>query len=106
MINFHAKKTSGRIIPDSYAKQGSKLAVKIDALKSKGDELLSAKNNNDEIRKIVNKISVVMNNLKVEDEFNPLLFKKLIDEITINDRNKLTFKFRVGVTKNISVNGK
>lgn len=32
MMELHAKKTSGRIIQDAYAKQGSKLAEMIDAL--------------------------------------------------------------------------
>lgn len=33
MMELNAKKTSGRIVPDAYAKQGSKLSEKIDALK-------------------------------------------------------------------------
>lgn len=37
--NIHAKKTSGRIIPDAYAKQGSKLAEKIDTLKTIKNEI-------------------------------------------------------------------
>ena len=32
-----------------------------------------------------------------------MVFKKLIDEVTINDRNKLTFKFKVGITKTIVI---
>lgn len=33
----------------------------------------------------------------------PYLFKKLVDEVTINDRNKLTFKFKTGLVRTIIV---
>ena len=103
MMELHAKKTSGRIIPDAYAKQGSKLAEKIDALKTRKNEILEAQYSNEQIKQRLNDINYVLDEKKPNKEFDPYLFKKLVDEITINDRSKLTFKFKIGLIRTIIV---
>lgn len=103
MMELHAKRTSGRIIPDAYAKQGSKLADKIDALKIKRDELIKNKNDSEQLQVRLNEITKAIDSVNTDQEFDGMLFKKLIDEVTINDRNKLTFKFKVGITKTIVI---
>lgn len=65
MMNLHTKKTSGRIILDAYAKQGSKLAEKIDALKTRKNEILEAQYANEQIKQRLNDIN------KVLDEHKP-----------------------------------
>lgn len=35
------------------------------------------------------------------DTFDPLVFRNMVDSIVVNKRTKLTFKFKVGVQKNI-----
>ena len=103
MMELHAKKTSGRIVPDAYAKQGSKLAEKIDALKTRKNEILETQYTNEQIKQRLNDINNVLDEHKPNKEFDPYLFKKLVDEITINDRNKLTFKFKIGLVRTIIV---
>lgn len=103
MMELHAKRTSGRIIPDAYAKQGSKLADKIDALKIKIDELIKNKNDSEQLQVRLNEITKAIDSVNTDQEFDGMVFKKLIDEVTINDRNKLTFKFKVGITKTIVI---
>lgn len=103
MMELHTKRTSGRIIPDAYAKQGSKLADKIDALKIKRDELIKNKNDSEQLQVRLNEITKAIDSVNTDQEFDGMLFKKLIDEVTINDRNKLTFKFKVGITKTIVI---
>ena len=102
-MELHAKRTSGRIIPDAYAKQGSKLADKIDALKIKRDELIKNKNDSEQLQVRLNEITKAIDSVNTDQEFDGMVFKKLIDEVTINDRNKLTFKFKVGITKTIVI---
>lgn len=103
MMDLHTKKTLGKIIPDAYAKQGSKLADKIDALKKRKEDILFKDATNRETRRRVNEIREVIKSFNPTNEFDPNLFKKLIDEITVNDRNKLTFKFKIGISKTIIV---
>lgn len=91
MMELHVKKTSGRIILDDYAKLGSKLAEKIDALKTRKNEILETQYTNKQIKQRLNDINKVLDEHKPNKKFDSYLFKKLIDEITINDRNKLTF---------------
>lgn len=46
---------------------------------------------------------MVLDEHKPNKEFDSYLFKKLVYEITINDRNKLTFKFKLGLVRTIIV---
>lgn len=103
MMELHAKKTTGRIVLDAYAKQGSKLAEKIVALKTRKNEILETQYTNEQIKQRLNDINDVLDDNKPNKEFDQYLFKKLIDEITINDRNKLTFKLKIGIVRTIIV---
>ena len=102
-MNLHAKKTSGRIIPDAYAKQGSKLAEKIDELKARKNEILEMKFTNEQMKIRLDDITKILDGYKPNKEFDSYLFKKLIEEIIINDRNRLTFKFKIGLVRTIIV---
>jgi len=103
MVELHAKKTNGSLLPDAYAKQGIKLAEQIDSLKSKRDEIIEKQDAKFETQKRLDDMLSVVESIKPNSEFDPFIFKRLVDEITINDRNKLTFKFKVGITKIIVV---
>ena len=103
MVDLHAKKTSGRIIPEAYAKQGSKLASMIDELNRRKEELLFNESKSEEIKKRIDETNEALKSLNLRDEFNPQIFKILIDNITIKNRNELTFNFKVGYSKTIVV---
>ena len=103
MMELYTKKTSGKIILDAYAKQGSKLAENINALKARKNKILEVQYTNEQIKQRLNDINDVLDENKPNKEFDPYLFKKLVDEITINDRNKLTFKFKIGIVRTIIV---
>ena len=80
-----------------------KLADRIDALKIKRDELIKNKNDSEQLQVRLNEITKAIDSANPDQEFDGMVFKKLIDEVTINDRNKLTFKFKVGITKTIVI---
>lgn len=103
MVDLHAKKTSGRIIPDAYAKQGSKISSMIDNLNMRKEELLFNKSKKEEIKKRIDETIKALNSYETMDEFDPQLFKALIEDITIKNRNELTFNFKVGYSKTIVV---
>ena len=103
MVNLHAKKTSGRIIPDAYAKQGNKIASMIDDLNRRKEEILFKKSKKDEIKKRIDETIKALSCYKITDEFDSQLFKALIVDITIKNRNELTFNFKVGYSKTIIV---
>ncbi len=103
MMELHAKRTSGQIIPDAYAKLGSKLADKIDALKKRKEELEKSIFHNEEIKERMDAINEVLTNYKPTEIFGPNLFRSLVDEITINDRNRITFKFKIGLSRTIII---
>lgn len=52
---------------------------------------------NEQMKSKLDNITNALNEYKPNKEFDTYLFKKLIDEITINDRNRLTFKFKIGL---------
>ena len=103
MLDLHTKKTSGRIIPDAYAKQGSKISSMIDNLNKRKEELLFNKSKKEEIKKRIDETIKALNSYETTDEFDPQLFKALIEDITIKNRNELTFNFKVGYSKTIVV---
>lgn len=55
-------------------------------------------------REALNDINNVLGDYNPNKEFDSYLFKKLVDEITINDRNRLTFKFKIGYYCKYQVN--
>ena len=75
----------------------------IDALEARKNKILEAQYKNKQIKQRLNDINDVLDENKPNKEFNPCLFKKLVNEITINDRNKLTFKFKIGFVRTIIV---
>lgn len=103
MMELHSKKLSGRIIPGAYAKQGSKLADKIESLKKRKDELIGLKTKGETTLKRLDELNTIMKEFDSRNTFDPLIFKAFIDEVTINDRNKITFKFKAGFSKTIIV---
>lgn len=103
MVDLHAKKTSGRIIPDAYAKRGSKLASMIDDLNRRKEELFFNESKNKETKRRIDEALKALNSLENTDEFDPQLFKTLIEDITIKNRNELTFNFKIGYSKTITV---
>lgn len=103
MVDLHGKKTFGRIVTDAYAKQGSKLASMIDKLNKRKEEMLFNESKNKEIRKRINETIETLKSLGNTEEFNPQIFKILIDNITNKNRNESTFNFRVGYSKTIVI---
>lgn len=65
--------------------------------------LLETQYTNEQIKQRLNDINKAIDEHKPNKEFDSYLFKKLVDEITINDRNKLTFKFKIGLVRTIIV---
>lgn len=101
MLELHKRKTKGLIGPKDYAVQGQALASKIDLKKKLLDEAKSKVVLHDMLNKRVDDISNIINNLKPTEEFDEMIFRNLIESITINERTKITFKFKIGVEKTI-----
>ena len=40
------------------------------------------------------------------DSFNELIFRRLVDSIVINERYKVTFKFKVGIERTVDMTEK
>ena len=55
------------------------------------------------IKKRIDETIKALNSYETMDEFDPQLFKALIEDITIKNRNELTFNFKVGYSKTIVV---
>ena len=47
----------------------------------------------------VEKILDTINSIKPTEEFDDEIFKRLVESVTINDRCKITFKFKVGLER-------
>ena len=101
MLELHKKKTKGIIDPKDYAFQGQALASKIDSKKKQLDDIKSKTILHELITKRMNDITNIVDNLKPTEEFNEMIFRNLIESITINERTKITFKFKIGVEKTI-----
>lgn len=69
-------------------------------LKAKERNCYQQKTTMVKIKRRLIKISEVLDNLKLKEKFNLRFFKKLIDKITINYRNKLLLKFKSWCSQN------
>ena len=49
----------------------------------------------------VEEILNTLNSLEPAEEFDDEIFKRLVESVTINNRCKITFKFKVGLERNI-----
>lgn len=103
MLELHKKKTKGLVDPKAYAIQGQTLAERIDADKRKLEDAKSREVLSDLTSKRMKDIGEVIDNLKPTKEFDERIFRLLVDGITINERTKLTFKFKIGIEKTIDV---
>lgn len=51
-------------------------------------------------------ITEAIGNVGSMDKFNELIFRRFVESITINERYKLTFKFKVGIDRTIDMTPK
>ena len=75
----------------------------IDDLNRRKEEILFKKSKKDEIKKRIDETIKALSCYEITDEFDSQLFKALIEDITIKNRNELTFNFKVGYSKTIIV---
>lgn len=101
MLELHKRKTKGLVSPKDYAEQGQALADKIDLKKRLLDDIKSKMILTELTAKRMTEIEEVLSTLKPTDDFNEIIFRKMVESITVNDRTKLTFKFKVGIEKTI-----
>ena len=104
MMNLHKNKTSGKINQTEYGRNGDKISRKIEELKEQKEELLNSYASNELTIKRVEEINKALDTIQINDEFNEDLFRRLVESVTINDRCKITFKFKVGIEKTIIAN--
>ncbi|UKI49245.1 MAG: hypothetical protein L6U99_10945 [Clostridium sp.] len=51
-------------------------------------------------------ITEAIGNIGSMDSFNELIFRRLVESITINERYKVTFKFKVGIERTVDMTDK
>ena len=104
MLELHKRKTKGLVDPKEYAVQGQTLAEKIDLKKRMLDDVKSKTILTEMNAKRLSEIESIVNNLSPTEEFDERVFRQMVDTITINDRTKLTFNFKIGISKTIAAN--
>ena len=106
MLELHKKHQNGEISEDDYSKKGGDLAKKIEKLNSKKDQLELSVNTTNLVKHRLEEITETIGNVGSMDKFNELIFRRLVESITINERYKLTFKFKVGIDRTIDMTPK
>lgn len=101
MLELHKKKTNGIIDQNDYANQGSKLANIIEDTKREKASIEETYSKTTILGKRVEEILKVLEGLNPTEEFNEEIFRRLVEEIVVNERTKLTFKFKVGIERTI-----
>lgn len=82
-------------------KQGNKLASMIESAKNEINAIESSYSRATLANKRVEEILNTLNALEPTEEFDDEIFKRLVESVTINDRCKITFKFKVGLERTI-----
>lgn len=101
MLELHKRKTKGLVDPKEYAVQGQALAEKIDLKKKLLDDVKSKSILTEITAKRMSEIESILETLKHSDDFDEYVFRQMVDTITITDRTKITFKFKIGIEKTI-----
>ena len=101
---LHKKKTKGLIDQNEYAKQGNKLASMIERAKNEINAIESSYSRATLANRRVEEILNTLNSLEPAEEFDDEIFKRLVESVTINDRCKITFKFKVELERTIETN--
>ena len=101
MLELHKKKTEGLITESEYGREGAKIATMIDSAKKEKGSLESAYVQSTSASHRVKDILKVLDELNPLEEFDNSLFQRLIDSITITERTKLKFKFKVGIEREV-----
>ena len=101
MLELHKKKTKGLVDPREYATKGQELAEEIDLKKKRLEEVKSKAILSEIMSRRMEDISKIVDNLKPTDEFDEVTFRQLVESITISERTKITFKFKIGIEKTI-----
>lgn len=103
MMELHKKQTNEEISEDEYKKQGIALSNKIDELKTKKDQVEVSYNTTNLVKMRLEEITEAIGNIGSMNSFNELIFRRLVESITVNERYKLTFRFKVGIDRTIDM---
>ena len=106
MLGLHKRKTDVLISDTEYGKQGGKIADLIDSLKQEIETLKSSYVNSTATSKIAEEITKLLGRIDPLTEFDEEIFVRLVESITITERTKLKFKFKIGIEREIAVNCK
>ncbi len=102
MITLNRLKRGGGIDHDLYVQRANQIADRIEALEKEQTELRTK----DEVRmdatKRIKDIMEVINSVRATERFDGEVFKRLIEEVIVKDRT-LTFNFKVGISKTMSI---
>lgn len=101
MLELHKKKTKGLLDAKEYATKGQKLAEEIEIKRKKLEELESESILSQVMEERINDINKLIDGGISLDTFDPLVFRSMVDSVVVNERTKLTFKFKVGIQKTI-----
>lgn len=103
MLELHKKKTRGLLTETDYGRQGGEIAEKIESAKKEKEALESSYTASISAKKRVDEILELLNNIDPLQSFDGDLFIRIVESITITERTKLKFKFKVGIEREIIV---
>lgn len=106
MIAVHKEHTKGEISTEDYQKLGGEISKKIDAIKSKKEQAEVSISTTNLVKRRLEEITEAIGNIGSMDSFNELIFRRLVESITINERYKVTFKFKVGIERTVDMTDK
>ena len=106
MIAVHKGHTKGEISTEYYQKLGWAISKKIYALKPKKEQAEVSISTTNLVKRRLEEITEAIGNIGSMDSFNELIFRRLVESITINERYKVTFKFKVGIERTVDMTDK
>ena len=106
MIAIHKQHMNGEMSTEDYQKQGGDLSKKIDKIKAKKEQVEVSVSTTNLVKKRLEEITEAIGNIGSMESFNELIFRRLVDSVVINERYKVTFKFKVGIERTVDMTEK
>ena len=101
MLELHKKKTQGLLDAKEYATKGQKLAEEIEIKKRKLEDIETETILSQIMEERIDDINKLIDGEVSLEIFDPVVFRNMVSIIVVNERTKLTFKFKIGVEKTI-----
>lgn len=102
MIDINRKKRAGEIAYELYITRAREIADRIETLEEEQKQIQAAEENLITETKRLKDILEVIEQIAPTEKFDGELFRRLIENVIVKDR-RLTFNFKVGISKNITI---